>query len=539
MRRRLFFGWTLVGFSALLFLLLFLLYPTLRLTASSLTDIPSYVEFFSKPYYYQALVNSLWLSAAATLGAVLVGVPLAVLVARCDIPGKGLIRTCAVLSLLSPPFIGAYAWIILLGRAGVITRMLGLEGFSIYGPGGVLLVFILHHFAYVFLTTETALSRIDPSVEEAAESLGVSPWRRLLTVTLPLALPSILAGALLVFTSTLSDFGTPMLIGEGLRTLPVLVYNEFVSEVGGRSGMAAAASVILLAVALLALALHAWAVGGRNYATQALRQPAVQSLAPLPRLFAAVFAVTAAAAAALPQVVVVVSSFIGTQGPRFTGEFSLQNYRVLQSRMLGTIGNTLTYATAATGIMLICGLLTAYLLVRRPGPISRLLDGLLILAQVLPGTVLGIGLLTAWGRPPLALTGTGSILVIAYVVRRISFTVRSAAAGLRQTSPFVEEASLTLGAGPARTLLRVVVPMVLPAALSGAIVSWVSTLSELSSTIMLYTGRTATVSIQIYNQVMTDSFGTAAALGSVLTLLTLGSLWLLQRWQDRQTGFGL
>lgn len=532
-------GWPLVGAVALAFLTLFLLYPTLRLTAGSLTAGEAYSRFFHKAYYYRGLINSLWLSTAATLGSVLIGVPLAVLVARYAVSLKGVIRATALLSLLSPPFIGAYAWVLLLGRAGFITRLLHLKGASIYGAQGVLLVFILHHFAYVFLLTASALGRVDPSLEEAAETMGVRPWRRLLTVTLPLVLPSILAGALLVFTTTLADFGTPMLIGEGMRTLPVLAYNEFINELGGNTGMASAVSVIMLAVALGALALQAWAVSGRSYASQGLRRPAVQPLPAGLRWLGTGFALLVTGTSALPQVVVLVTSFMRARGPVFTGEFGLDNYSLLWRRMASSVVNTLSFAAVATLVMLIGGLLVGYILVRRPGWNARLLDALLILAQVLPGTVLGIGLLVAWGRPPFSLTGSATILIIAYIVRRLAYTVRASAAGLRQITPSVEEASLTLGASPARTFLRVTAPLMLPAAVSGALVSWVSTLSELSSTIMLYTGRTATVSIQIYTQVLADSFGAAAALGSVLTVLTLVSLWVIGRFSDRQEGLQL
>jgi iron(III) transport system permease protein len=538
-RRPRFGGWALIGLAAVAFLVAFLLWPTLRLMAASLLSLDAYARFFERPYYYRALGNSLWLSTAATAGTILVGVPLAVLVARYDLPGKRFVRTTAVLSLLSPPFIGAYAWILLLGRAGFLTKLLAIRGLSIYGPGGVLFVFIIHHFAYVFLLAETALSRIDPSLEEAAETMGVTPWKRLLTVTLPLCLPAIAAGGLLVFTTTLADFGTPMLIGEGLRTLPVLAYNEFLSELGGNAGMASAISALMLAIALGALWLQSRALRGRNYAMTGLRRPAVRPLPGWLKGPAALFAFLVAGFAALPQVVVVITSFVRTRGPVFTGELGLDNYRLMWSRMSAPVINTLTYSLTATLVMLVAGLAVGYILVRRPGAVAKALDSLLILAQVLPGTVLGIGLLLTWGRPPFALTGTAAMLVLAYIVRRIAYTVRSAAAGLRQISPSVEEASLTLGAAPYRTFWRITAPLMLPAALSGAIVSWVSTVSELSSTIMLYTGRTATVSIQIYNQVMTDSFGTAAALGTVLTLLTVTALWVLGRFSGRQDGLQL
>lgn len=532
-------GWSLVTLVALLFLALFLAYPTLRLTAASVLAGEHYQEFFSKPYYYRALSNSLWLSVGATVISLIVGVPLAVLVTRYQIPFKGLIRISAVLSLLSPPFVGAYAWIILLGRAGLVQRIPGVEGFSIYGFGGVLFVFVLHHFAYIFLLTAAALRSVDPALEEAAESMGSPPWRSLVTVTLPLVIPSIAAGALLVFVTTLADFGTPMLIGEGMRTLPTLAYDEFLSELGGSAGMASVSSVLMLGVALGALLLHGWTVGRRNYATAALRRPAVRPLPGWLRWPSVVFALLLTGVAALPQVVVVVTSFLRMRGPLLTAEFGLDNYRLVLSRMSGPVINTLTYGLVAIVLMLVGGMLIAYLLVRRPGLPTRLLDGLLVLGQVLPGTVLGIGLLVGWSQPPLSLSGTGTILVIAYVVRRLAFTTRAAAAGLKQIAPAVEEASLTLGAPPLKSFLRVTVPLMLPAALSGALVSWVSTISELSSTIMLYTGRTATVSIQIYSQVLADNFGPAAALSSVLTVLTLGALWLLGRWSDKQHGFGL
>lgn len=528
-------GWHWVALAALAFLLLFLVYPVLRVMLGSLATPGLWHDFATRAYYRQALVNSLWLALGATVGALLLGVPLAVLVGRYAVPCKGLIQALAVLSLLSPPFISAYAWITLLGRSGVITGWLGLQGFSIYGPGGVLLVSVLHHVAYVFLLTRAALLRIDPEVEEVAESLGSPPWRRLLTVTLPLAMPAISASGLLVFTSTLADFGTPMLIGEGLLTLPVVAYNEFLSELGGSTGMATVASLAMLLIALGALGVQTWLLRGRSYTGRSLRQQRAIRLAPAGRLLGAAYGLLVAGVSALPQAVVLVSSIIRTRGPRFTGEIGLDNYRLMWDQMAEVVGRTLRYSGLAAGVMLVAGLLIAYVLVRRPGRLSRTLDGLLVLAQILPGTVLGVGLITAWGRPPVSLAGTGTILVVAYVVRRIAYTMRASAAGVLQLNPEMEEASLSLGVSPARTFLQITAPLVLPAALSGALVSWIATIGELSSTIMLYTGRTATVSVMIYNQVLTNSFGTAAALGSLLIGLTVVVQWVLRRWLGQDT----
>lgn len=528
-------GWHWVSLAALTFLLLFLVYPVVRVMLGSLTTPGLWQDFVTRAYYRQALLNSIWLALGATAGAVLLGVPLAVLVSRCAIPCKGIVQTLAVLSLLSPPFISAYAWITLLGRNGLLTGWLGLRGFSIYGPGGVLLVSVLHHVAYVFLLTRAALLRIDPEVEEVAESLGSPPGRRLLTITLPLALPAISGSGLLVFTSTLADFGTPMLIGEGMLTLPVVAYNEFLSELGGSTGMATVASLAMLLIALAALGVQAWLLRGRSYAGRSLRQPETIRLSRVGRVLGAIYGLLVAGVSSLPQAVVLVSSMMETRGPRFTGEIGLGNYRQMWGQMAEVVGRTLRYSGLAAGIMLVAGLLIAYVLVRRRGRLSRTLDGLLVLAQILPGTVLGVGLISAWGRPPVSLAGSGTILVVAYVVRRIAYTMRACAAGVLQLNPEMEEASLSLGVPPAHTFLRITVPLVLPAALSGALVSWIATLGELSSTIMLYTGRTATVSVMIYNQVLTSSFGTAAALGSLLIGLTLLVQFILHRWLGQDT----
>lgn len=521
--------WFWVQAGGLAFLAAFLLYPAGRLLLLATPE--HFRTFFAKPFYTGALWNSLLLSAGATAGALLVGVPLAVLVARFDVPLKGFIRMAAVLSLLSPPFVGAYAWIILLGRAGAVNRWLGWE-VSIYGWPGVLLVFILQHYAYVFLLTAGALQSQDAGVEEAAATLGAPPWRRLFTVTLPLALPSVAAGALLVFATTLADFGTPVIIGEGLRTLPVLAYNEYLSELGSSPGMAATVSLVMLAVALVVLVLEHRVVAGRSYAMQVLRRPPLRPLRPWARALAAAFAVGVSLVAVLPQAVVVVSSFMRTRGPVFTGELGLDNYVLALGRAGEIIANTFVYSGAAILVMLAGGLPLGYVLVRRASRATALIDGLMLLSQVIPGTVVGIGLIVAWGAGPLPLAGTGAILVLAYVLRRFSYTVRAAAAGLRQLSPAVEEASISLGVPPLRTFFQVTARLMLPGVLAGSVVSWVSTLSELSATMMLYSARTQTLAVAVYNQVLTDSFGMAAALASLLALATVVAMLLLGRWAE-------
>ena len=173
-----------------------------------------------------------------------------------------------ILSLMSPPFIGAYSWIILLGRNGLAAKlftMLGLTAPTIYGRGGIIFVFTLHLFPYIYLYTSGAMNSIDSSLEEAAENLGMSKLRRIWTVTLPVILPSILAGCLMVFMTCLADFGTPMLLGEGYVVLPVLVYNEYMSESATDPFMASALSVVIVICSLLVLVFQKYVIDKRNY----------------------------------------------------------------------------------------------------------------------------------------------------------------------------------------------------------------------------------------------------------------------------------
>jgi iron(III) transport system permease protein len=517
--------WFWAGLGTALFLLLFLIYPLGLLWSFIRPDHLAAIA--AKPYYRSAVTNSLLLGASATLLALLIGVPLAYLTVRTNMPFRGLIRFVSLMAMLSPPFVGAYAWIILLGRSGLVTRALGLD-FSIYGWHGILLVFTLQYYPYVFLLTAAALRSVDASMEEAARSLGGQGFYVLRTVSLPLVLPAMAAGALLVFMTSLADFGTPMLIGEGFRMLPVLIYGEFVGELGSDPGMAAALSLVIVGITLLAVGLHRAALGRRQFATAVQRAPAEVMLRPAARTLAALCALAVSLLAAAPQVTVLVSSFVRTSGPVFTSGLTLGHYSLLLRRW-EMVWNTFRIPGTAVLVMVAAGALLAFLLVRRPSRLTDLLDGLLSVPHVVPGTVIGVSLIVAWGRPPLPLTGTAAILVIAYILRKVSYTVRASAAALRQVDPALEEASVNLGVPPLRSYARITARLMLPGVLSGAVLAWVTTANELSSTIMLYHARTATLTIGVYNQVLSDSFGSAAAFASVLTLLTLAAVVIAVR----------
>lgn len=530
--------WNYISVGSFLLLFIFLIYPFSSLFMESVRSsegafsLRTYINFFRLPYYFNTLKNSFIVCTLATLFSVLVGLPMAYITSRFHIAGKKFINLMVILSLLSPPFIGAYAWIILLGRNGLVTNILaaiGITAPTIYGLGGIIFIFTLKFFPYVYLYASGALSSIDASLEEAGENLGMSSVKRIMTITFPLILPTITSAALLVFMTSLADFGTPMLIGEGFKTLPVIVYDEFMSELGGNAAMASTLSVIIVLFSLSVLFIQKKVVEKRSYMMSSLRPPEVKELSKGKKFVATLFCYSVVILAMVQQIVVITTSFMKTRGPIFLKEFSLENYNLVLNRLSLNIRNTFIFAVIALTVMVVLGILIAYIIVRRRSKFNNFLDTLIMFPYVIPGSVLGITLLVAFNRKPLVLSGTAAIIIIAYIIRKIPYTVRSSASILYQIDPSIEEASINLGVSPMKTFFKVTAVMMAPGVFSGAILSWITTINELSSTVILYTGRTSTISVAVYTEVVRASFGTAAALASILTLTTIISIFVFNK----------
>jgi iron(III) transport system permease protein len=529
--------WNYITLVILGSLVLFLVYPMFTMLYQSFLaegkfTLQNYLDFLKLKYYYSTLFHSFSVCVTTTILATLIGIPLAYVMTRYNLAGKRLFNIVLILSMLSPPFIGAYSWILLLGRNGVITRFfshLGFEMPPIYGWTGIVLVFTLKFFPYIFLYVSGVLGSIDRSLEEAAENLGGNSLRRLFTVTFPLILPTITAGMLMVFMSSLADFGTPMLIGEGYTVLPVLVYQEYMSETGGNASVASTLSVIIILCAVALLLVQKFIISRRNYTMSALNPPKVITLSPLKKWSLTILCYLAGFIAILPQLTVIVTSFIKTNGPIFVRGFGLGSYNEILYRLGSTIRNTFAFSTIAIVIMVVAGLLIAYLTVRKRSKLNTVMDVLVMFPFVIPGAVLGISLLVAFNKPPIYISGTWFIMVVAYVIRKLPHTIRSSAAILYQIDPAIEEASISLGVPPVRTFFKTTAILMIPGVFSGAILSWITTINELSSSIMLYTGKTATISVAIYTEVVRANFGTAAALATILTLATTVSIIIFYR----------
>ncbi|MEG1606391.1 MAG: iron ABC transporter permease, partial [Clostridia bacterium] len=517
LRKERFNFWTVVTAVILAFAALFIVYPFLRLFYQSFFpkggpfSLSNYAKFFQKKYYLSALKNSLSVCLWSTALGVVIGIPMAYIHTRFNIWGKRLWSIMIVLSMLSPPFIGAYSWILLLGRNGFLTRVLaaiGLDFGSIYGFKGILLVFTLKLFPYVFMYVSTALGSFDSALEEASESLGVHGIQKVMKVTLPVIMPTILSSALIVFMTSLADYGTPLLIGEGYKVLPVTIYEEYMSEVSTNASFASMLSVIIVLCSMSVLILQKWFIARKNYTMSSLRPPEVVKLTTGKRVLATCAVGLVSLLAVLPQITVIVTSFIKTNGPLFVRGFSLDSYRAILYKLSRNITNTFTFSLMAIVIMMMLGLLVAYIIVRRKGKVASLLDFLVMFPYVIPGSVLGISLVIAFNSGPLRLTGTFAILVIAYVIRKLPFTLRSSVGILYQIDPSVEEASISLGVPPCKTFFKTTAVLMLPGLLSGAVLSFIATINELSSTLILYAGKTGTISVAIYTEIFKDGYGT-------------------------------
>jgi iron(III) transport system permease protein len=531
--------WSMVKIIVICSMCLFIIYPFYNIITKSVFSkkvdgftLFNFNRFITKPYYYTSLLRSLFVCTVTVLLSTLLGVPIAYLMTRFNILGKKAMHIMTILSLMSPPFIGAYSWIILLGRNGMISRFftsIGLPAPTIYGAGGIIFVFTLHLFPYIYLYTSGAMNSIDSSLEEAAENLGMNKYRRILTVTLPVILPSILAGCVMVFMTCLADFGTPMLLGEGYVVLPVLVYNEYMSESATDPFMASALSVIIVVCSLVVLAFQKFVIDKRNYQMSSLRPPVEVQLHGVRRFLASLPIYIVVFLASLPLVVVIGQSFIERSFSGMVKGINLSNYRSILKRLAINIQNTYVFSSIAMIFIVLVGIFVAYILVRKKGRIANLIDMLIMFPYVIPGSVLGIGLIIAFNRKPIILVGTSTIMVISYVIRKLPYTVRSGTAFLHQMDPFVEEASINLGVPPLKTFFTITARMMLPGIMSGAVLSWITCINELSSSIMLYTGKTSTIAVAIYQEVVRMSDGTAAALATILTLTTVLSLLIVFR----------
>lgn len=530
--------WSLITIVSMIFFAMFLIYPVGRLVINAFQtkdaigefSFGNFIKFFSRAYYRGAIWNSVKVTLLATVLTIVIGVSLAYITTNFKVKAVKIINILIIVSMFSPPFIGAYSWILMLGRAGVITTFfkdtLGITLPPIYGFNGILLVFTLKLFPYIYMYTKGALKKVDKSLGEAAESLGDHGIKKILKVSLPLITPTILAGAAIVFLRAFADYGTPRLIGEGYSVMPVIVYNEWLSETGSNAFFASAIAFIMIFLAIVVFMVQMY-FSRKNYNMSMLNPPEPKPMKGAGSVFAHLFVYVITLLAVLPTVYITIISFKNFTGGSILVEgFSFANYAIAWVKAKSSILNTFKFGITAIIIIVLLGTMFAYVTIRKKNIFSRFLDACIQLPYVIPGTIFGLMLLISYNSGFLVLTGGSTLIIISYVIRRMPYTVRSSASILRQINPNIEEASMSLGYSSLPTFFKVTMPAMIPGIVSGAILSWITLIQELSSTLMLYTSKTSTMSTAIFAEVNRSAYGTASALSTILTITMVTSLLL-------------
>lgn len=349
--------WSYITFVTIIFYVIVLVFPLLSLLKVSFSSgnsefsLANFAKFFSKKYYYGTLFNSLKVTIAVTIGAVVIATPLAYIMTTLKMKGKIYLQILILISMMAPPFIGAYSWILLLGRNGVITNFLskvfGITTPDIYGFTGIVLVLTLQLTPLIYMFLMGALKNIDNSLLEAAESMGYTGFKKITKIIMPLLTPTILAGSLLVFMRALADFGTPMLIGEGYMTLPVMIFNEFISEMGGNDGFAAAISVIVIILALSVFLTQKYVSNRKSYYMSALNPIEEKKEHGVKNVLSHLYVYGFLTLAIMPQLYVIYTAFLQTSGRIFVKGFSLDSFRMAFDRGGKALLNTFTLGAVA------------------------------------------------------------------------------------------------------------------------------------------------------------------------------------------------
>jgi iron(III) transport system permease protein len=489
----------------------------------------NYRTFFSTRKYLDAIGNSLVIALASTAIAALFGVSLAYCFARYKVPGTGLVLALVTMASISPPFLGAYAWRMLLGSSGIVNRLLGLH-WTIVGMHGVIWVVAWLVFPVVFLLSYDSFTSLDNSFRESSMSLGASKRRTLLKIEIPLAMPGIVNGLYMALMTAFTDFGTPYVISLDLNILPVMIYKEYMSEVGGNLSIASTGSVVMILLSSALLMGQRFYLAKRSYASIKAQQPSAMLPSPGKRAAILAYAALTLAIAFVPHLTVLVTSFFKWEAGILTAVPTLGNYSRLFRLNLGSVWVTLSTGAAATLLTFAVGTGIAYVLVKkRYRFFASALNLVAMVPYIIPGTVLAIGFILVFNQPPLLLTGTWLILVLAYFVRKLPYSVKSAESALYRVHPALEEAAMSLGARPLRSFAQVTFPLILGGVISGATLSFLQIMTEISSTIMLYRPPWKPMTAVIFENTIDAGadFGAASSMTTLLMLMLYVPLYFV------------
>lgn len=521
-------------------LFIFILYPIL--ITGKLSIFPEgkftfeiYKYIFQQKRYSKAIVNSILLGVIVASISTLVGFIFAFAQARAKIIGRNFFKTIVLLPIVSPPFMFALSIILLFGRNGLITAgLLHLDRFNIYGLPGLIIAQTIGLFPIAYLTLVGILQAIDPDLETCAMNLGAKRVRTFLTVTLPLALPGIFAAWLLVFVSSLTDFGNPMVIGGNFDVMSVLAYLEFTGMNNLPRGTALA--ILLLVPTITIYMAQKYILSKKSYTT--ITGKSSRRTIPTSTTFANnllfILCLFIILFVMMFYFTVIAGSFVKLWGINW--KFTLDHFIYCYDVELGNsaIRKTILLALIATPITALLGMIIAFLVMRKEFPGKHLMEFLAMMSYAIPGTAVGIGYILAFNKPPLLFTGTAFIIIACYVFRNVPIGIESGVAALKQISKDIEESSTNLGASSAYTFKKVTLPLITPSFFAGATFSFVHSMTAISAIIFLVSARWNHMTVLILAQTEILRLGAASVLSFILIIIVMTSIFIIRK----MTGLG-
>jgi iron(III) transport system permease protein len=538
---------SLIFLILLALLFTFILYPLIRVLYVAFTEegtlsLAHFVNFFDRALFKESFLNSLFAGVMAVIFGSLISLPLAFFTIKYDFKGRTLIQTLGVLPLVMPPFVGAVALQLILGRSGMINLVL-LNWFDtaipfMEGLRGVILVQTLHYFPFIFLNASASLANVDPSLEEMAQNLGAHGFRLFRKVTLPLMMPGYVAGALLVFIRVIDDLGTPLMLNYTKMLAPQAYLRVTTIGVEDKAGYVICVIMVVLSLlslwaAMKFLSLSEYAMVQRG----GTGTPISKKIGGWKLAFVLIFSFFILGISLLPHLGIFVLSFAKIWSFSILPKtYTLSHYVEIFFRTPHFVKNTLLYCLLAAVIDVILGSIIAFLLIRGRVLGKGLLDAVSTMPLAIPGVVLATGYLRVFHGTPLPffhqpLTSLWFILVIAYSARRLPYTLRSCYASIQQIHVSLEEAALNLGANRRRTFFKVTFPLMTGGLIAGGLLAFITSSVELASTIMLVPRMEygpLSYGIYIYMQSAVGR-GPGAALGVVAILLVAIGTYLVNR----------
>lgn len=497
--------------------------------------LDNFIKLFSDPSFAEPLVTTLIIAFSVGAICCLIAAPLGWLVSRTDMPLRRTVRVLVIASLVTPPFVGAIAWEMLAApNSGLLNQLYRiLTGappdvalFDIYSLSGLIFVISCYTFPYVFILVANALDRMPGELEDASSMLGGGRWATAWRITVPLALPTLVAGALVAFLQALNLFGSPAILAipAGFHTLTTKIWSLF--QFPPKPELAAAAALPLLILTIVLLRTQSWILGRRGYSVVGGKYgaPRVVRLGALKWLALAFGLLVLMMPVVLPYLALLNTAFARIASRLITLDtFTLHNFHFTFFQLSSTmpaLKNTFLLAGLSATLCALLALVIAYIVARQAVRGHRALGFLATAPLAIPGIVLGVGLFLSYTRPPLQLYGTLWILLLAYITIELPAAYQQLRSAFHAVHPELEEASRILGASRLRSLADITAPLLR----SGVIATWcivfVAVIRELSAAVILFTSETKVVSVLIFDLKESGDIGAIAVLSLAMILIT-------------------